>query len=157
MAEIAPSDRLAALGIALPSAPAPVGAYVPARMHGGMVFVTGQLAFVEGAIVHPGVLGSDVDESQGREAARVCALNAISAAAQVAGGVDNLSGVLQVVGFLATTTDFAGHSAVLNGASETLVEVFGDEGRHTRSNLGVSSLPLRSPVELQVTFLVVAK
>ena len=154
---MAPSARLASLGITLPNAPAPVGAYVPARMHGGMVFVTGQLAFVEGAIIHPGVLGADVDEEQGREAARVCALNAISAASEAAGGVDNLRGVLQIVGYLATTADFTGHSAVLNGASETLVEVFGDAGRHTRSNLGVSSLPLRSTVELQVTFLVVAE
>ncbi len=147
-----PSARLADLGVELPVAPAPVGAYVPARVFGGMVIVTGQLPFRDGVIVHPGVLGLDVGEEEGREAAHQCALNAIAAAAQAAGGVDRIGGVLQITGFLATSADFTGHSAVLNGASETLVQVFGDDGRHTRSNVGAASLPLRSPVELEVTF-----
>lgn len=152
MPEVMPSARLAALGVVLPDAPLPIGAYVPARIHGGLVFVTGQLAFRDGAILHAGVLGAEVNEEKGREAARACALNAIAAAAQAAGGVDRLGSALQITGFLATTSDFTGHSEVLNGSSELLVEVFGAEGRHTRSNVGVASLPLRSPVELQVTF-----
>jgi enamine deaminase RidA (YjgF/YER057c/UK114 family) len=147
-----PSQRLASLGWALPAAPAPVGSYVPARRSGDLVFATGQLAFVDGEILYPGVLGDEVTTDQGAAAARVCALNSIAAAATVLADVDEISGVLQIVGFLATTPDFAGHSAVLNGASDALAAVFGDEGRHTRSNVGVSSLPLRSAVELQVTF-----
>lgn len=152
MPEVIPSARLAALHVVLPDTPAPVGAYVPARIHGGLVFVTGQLAFRDGAILHPGVLGAEVSVEQGRDAARTCALNAIAAAAQAAGGVDHLGSVLQITGFLATTSTFTGHSEVLNGASEVLVDVFGAEGKHTRSNVGAVSLPLRSPVELQVTF-----
>lgn len=147
-----PSERLASLGWTLPAVPAPVGSYVPARLNGQLVFVTGQLAFFGGEILHPGLLGEGVTAEQGAAAARLCALNSIAAAAQVAGGVDEIAGVLQVIGFLATVSEFAGHSAVLNGASDALAAVFGDEGRHTRSNVGVSTLPLRSPVELQVTF-----
>lgn len=157
MPEVIPSARLATLGVVLPDTPTPVGEYVPARIHGGLVFVTGQLAFRDGAILHAGVLGAEVNEEQGREAARACALNAVAAAAQAAGGVDRLGSVLQITGFLATTSVFTGHSEVLNGASEVLVEVFGAEGRHTRSNVGVASLPLRSPVELQVTFSLVGQ
>jgi enamine deaminase RidA (YjgF/YER057c/UK114 family) len=147
-----PSGRLLSLGWTLPPAPAPVGSYVPARVRGDLVFVTGQLAFVDGLIVHPGLLGDEVTADEGAEAARVCALNAISAAADAVGGVDQIGGVLQIVGYLGTAAGFTGHSAVLNGASDALAAVFGDEGRHTRTNVGVSTLPLRSPIELQVTF-----
>jgi enamine deaminase RidA (YjgF/YER057c/UK114 family) len=147
-----PSERLAALGWTLPKAPAPVGSYVPSRLNGGLVFVTGQLSFVDGEILHPGLLGGGVTADQGAEAARVCALNSIAAAGEAVGGVDELGGVLQIVGFLATTSEFTEHSVVLNGASDAFVAVFGDEGRHTRSNVGVSTLPLRSPIELQVNF-----
>ncbi len=149
-----PSERLRSLGWTLPSAPAPVGSYVPARVQGDLILVTGQLAFVNGEILHPGLLGAEVTPEEGAEAARACALNSIGAAAGAAGGVDAVGGVLQIIGFLATAPDFTAHSAVLNGASDVLAAVFGVEGRHTRSNVGVSTLPLRSPIELQVTFFV---
>lgn len=152
-----PSARLEALTIELPQAPAAVGAYVQARRHGDLIFVTGQLAFVDGAILHPGVLGDGVDEERGRQAARACALNSIAAAADAVGGVDKIDCVLQIVGYLACTDDFSGHSAVLNGASELFVDVFGESGRHTRTNVGVNSLPLRTPIELQVTFAAIAQ
>lgn len=148
-----PSERLARLGWTLPGAPSPVGSYVPAKVHGDLIVVTGQLAFVEGTILHPGLLGDDVTANEGAEAARVCALNAIAAASEAVGGVDRVAGVLQITGFLSTATGFTEHSVVLNGASDALAAVFGDEGRHTRTNVGVRTLPLRSPIELQVTFI----
>lgn len=152
---VTPSARLAALGLTLPPAPLPVGSYVQARVHCGMVFVTGQLPFVEGQILHAGLLGQDLDADQGALVARTCALNSLAAAAAAAGGLDAISGVLQVVGYLACAPGFTGHSAVLNGASDLLRDVLAPDG-HTRTNIGVASLPLGSAVELQVTYLLVS-
>ncbi|PHX61180.1 MAG: LysR family transcriptional regulator [Actinobacteria bacterium] len=147
-----PSQRLAALGVVLPTVAPPVGSYVQAKVHDGLIFVTGQLAFVDGVIPNPGLLGVALDAGEGSAAARDCALNSIAAAAAKVGGVDQVAGVLQITGYLACAEGFTGHSLVLNGASDLFVEVFGEGGRHTRTNIGVASLPLCSPVELQVTF-----
>lgn len=149
---ILPSVRMAEAGIVLPDPAKPVGAYVPALCHGDVVHVTGQLAFVDGQIAAPGVLGRDVDLDEGVAAARTAALNAISAAADAVGGVDHLAGVIEVVGFIACVEGFASLSVVLDGASSVFPEVFGDAGRHVRSNVGVAWLPLGSPVEIRVTF-----
>jgi len=149
---VRPSTRLAGLGLTLPPAPGPVGSYVQARTHAGVVYVTGQLPFVDGEILHPGLLGDELDVQQGALVARTCALNSLAAAAQAVGGIDGIAGVLQVVGYLACTQDFTGHSLVLNGASDLLRDVVAPDG-HTRSNVGVASLPLRSAVQLQVTYL----
>jgi len=144
--------RIAELGVDLPHVAQPVGSYVQARIHGGQIIVTGQLAFVDGSIAHPGLLGGGVSVDEGAVAARICALNSIAAAADVAGGLDKIEGVLHLTGYLACVDGFTGHSAVLNGASDIFVEIFGESGRHARTNVGVASLPLRSPVELQVTY-----
>lgn len=147
-----PSQRLTDLGIHLPSVAAPVGSYVPARVHSGLIHVTGQLAFVDGEIPVTGVLGDAVTVDAGVEAARAATLNSLAAAAQAVGGIDAVGGVLQVVGYMACVHGFAGLSTVLNGASDLLRDVFGDAGVHTRSNVGVAWLPLGSPVEIQVLF-----
>lgn len=149
---VQPSQRLVDNGIVLPPVAAPVGSYVQAKVHDRLIFVTGQLAFVDGEILTPGLLGAQVAADQGATAARQCALNSIAAAASAVGGIDRIAGVLQVTGFLACAEGFTGHSLVLNGASDLFVEVFGEGGRHTRTNIGVGSLPLSSPIELQVTF-----
>lgn len=149
---VRPSTRLHELGRELPAAPAPVGSYVPARVHGGLVFITGQLAFVDGEISPAGLLGQDVTVDQGVQAAQVCALNAIAAGAEAVGGIDELTGVLSIVGYLACAPGFTELSAVLDGASDLLADVFGPAGAHTRTNVGVTTLPLGTPVELQVTF-----
>jgi enamine deaminase RidA (YjgF/YER057c/UK114 family) len=154
---VLPSARLHELGLALPAAPAPVGSYVPARVHAGLVFITGQLAFVDGVIAHPGLLGAEVTRDQGVQAAQVCALNAIAAGADAVGGIDELTGVLSIVGYLACAPGFTELSAVLNGASDLLADVFGPEGVHTRTNVGVATLPLGTPVEVQVTFATAVK
>ncbi len=147
-----PSQRLAAADIVLPDVAVPVGSYVPAKCVGETVYVSGQLAFVNGSILTPGVLGRDVSTEQGVAAARAAALNCLAAAAQAVGGVDSLTGVCAVTGYLACVPDFDGMSAVLNGASDLFPLVFEGAGVHTRTNVGAPWLPLGSPVEISVQF-----
>lgn len=145
-----PSDRLAERRIQLPPPPAPVGAYVPAVRHKDLIITTGQLPFVDGTLVAAGTVGVEVDVPTAARACRVAALNAVAAAAAVAGGVDRITRVLQLTGHIACRADFTDHPAVLNGASELLIEVFGEAGRHVRTNVGSSALPLGSPVEIEL-------
>ncbi|MCE4026678.1 RidA family protein [Microbacterium sp. Au-Mic1] len=146
------SARLAELGIELPSVAAPVAAYVPARVHAGLVYTSGQLPFVAGSLPATGKVGAEIPAEDAKGLARVCALNAIAAAADAAGGVDRLGGVLRVGGFVASDPSFSGQPGVINGASEVLGEIFGDAGRHARAAVGVAVLPLDSPVEVEVVF-----
>ncbi|WP_322760329.1 RidA family protein [Frankia sp. Cr2] len=150
-----PSQRLAALGLALPAVPVPAGAYLPARRHGDLVWTAGQLPLVEGTLTDHGPVGAVVDgglvtPERAAELARVCALNALAATAAVAGGLDALSGIVKVVGFVASVRAFTGQPAVVNGASELLAALFGDAGRHARSAVGVAVLPLGAPVEIEL-------
>ncbi|MDO9398432.1 MAG: RidA family protein [Herbiconiux sp.] len=149
------SARLAELGIELPTVAAPVAAYVPAVSHGGLVYTSGQLPFTEGALPAVGKVGAEVSADDAKTYARTCALNALAAAADAAGGVDRIAGVLRVGGFVASVPDFSGQPGVINGASEVLGEIFGDAGRHARAAVGVPVLPLDSPVEVEVTFILV--
>lgn len=146
------SQRLADLGIALPDVVPPVAAYIPAIVHGELVYTSGQLPMVAGALPATGKVGGAVAAEDAKGYARQCALNAIAAAAAVAGGVDRLAGVVKVVGFVASTPDFTGQPGVINGASELFGEVFGDAGRHARSAVAAPVLPLDSPVEVEVIF-----
>jgi len=149
------SARLAELGIELPPVATPAGAYVPARVHADLVYTAGQLPLVSGALPETGKVGDAhglVPASDAKAYARLCALNAIAAAAAAVGGVDRLTGVVKVTGFVASVPEFAGQPGVLNGASELFGEVFGDAGRHARSAVGVPVLPLDSPVEVEVVF-----
>lgn len=145
--------RLDELGIELPAVAAPVAAYVPAVVHGGLVYTSGQLPFVDGALPATGKVGAEIDAADAQGYARTCALNALAAAAQAAGGVDRIAGVLRVGGFVASDPSFTGQPAVVNGASEALGEIFGDAGKHARAAVGVASLPLDTPVEVEVTFI----
>jgi enamine deaminase RidA (YjgF/YER057c/UK114 family) len=145
--------RLAELGIELPAVAAPVAAYVPAVTHGGLVYTSGQLPFVDGALPAVGKLGAEVSAEDAKTYARTCALNALAAAADAAGGIDRIAGVLRVGGFVASAEGFTGQPGIVNGASEVLGEIFGDAGRHARAAVGVAELPLGSPVEVEVTFL----
>ncbi|MBS1674166.1 MAG: RidA family protein [Actinobacteria bacterium] len=147
------STRLAELGIELPAVAAPVAAYVPARINAGLVYTSGQLPFVAGSLPAAGKVGAEVSAEDAKGLARTCALNALAAAADAAGGVDRLGGVLRVGGFVASDPSFSGQPGVINGASEVLGEIFGDAGRHARAAVGVSVLPLDSPVEVEVTFI----
>lgn len=149
------SARLAELGIQLPPVVPPVAAYIPATVHDGLVYTSGQLPMIDGALPATGKVGDGeglVAADAAKQLARQCALNAIAAAADVAGGVDNLARVVKVTGFVASVPAFTGQPGVINGASEVLGEIFGDAGRHARSAVGVPVLPLDSPVEVEVIF-----
>jgi len=144
-----PAERLAELGITLPE-PAPAGVYRPAIRTGNQIYVAGQLPMRDGALVHPGTLGDTVTVEQGYEAARVCAINALGAANALLGNLDDLR-IIRGVGYVAATPDFTEHPAVVNGASEFLKDVFGDErGLGARVAFGVASLPLGAAVEFEL-------
>lgn len=145
------SARLAELGIELPAAAAPLAAYVPAVRTGGYVYTSGQLPMVAGALARTGKVGAEVSAEDAAELARICALNAVAAAHALV-GVDAITRVVKVVGFVASTPDFTGQPAVINGASVFLGEVFGAAGVHARSAVGVAVLPLDAPVEVEVVF-----
>ncbi|APH45688.1 LysR family transcriptional regulator [Microbacterium sp. 1.5R] len=147
------SERLTELGIELPVVAAPVAAYVPAVVHDGLVYTSGQLPFVEGTLPATGKVGAEVTAEDANAYARTCALNALAAAAAAAGGVDRIAGVLRLGGFVASTPDFTGQPGVINGASLVLGEIFGDAGQHVRAAVGVPVLPLDSPVEVEATFI----
>ncbi|WP_020098191.1 RidA family protein [Microbacterium sp. 11MF] len=147
--------RLAELGIELGSVVPPLAAYIPAKVHGDLVYTSGQLPMVDGAMPATGKVGDGegyVSADEAASLARQCALNAIAAAAAAVGGVDRLTGVVKVTGFVASVPEFTGHPAVINGASTVLGEIFGDAGRHARSAVGVAALPIDSPVEVEVVF-----
>jgi enamine deaminase RidA (YjgF/YER057c/UK114 family) len=149
------SAALAHLDIELPSVVPPVAAYIPAIVHGDLVYTSGQLPMVDGALPAFGKVGDGqglVPPADAKIFARQSALNALAAAAAVAGGVDRIAGVVKVTGFVASVADFTGQPGVINGASEVLGEIFGEAGRHARSAVGVSVLPLDSPVEVEVVF-----
>ncbi|SHJ22574.1 Enamine deaminase RidA, house cleaning of reactive enamine intermediates, YjgF/YER057c/UK114 family [Tessaracoccus bendigoensis DSM 12906] len=144
------SQRLAELGIELPPVAAPVAAYVPATRVGDQIWTSGQLPFADGVLTATGKVGDAVAQDLGTEAARVAALNAVAAAAAVAGGVDRIRRVVKVVVFVASAPGFTGQPAVANGASLLLGEIFGEQGTHVRSAVGVAVLPLDAPVEVEL-------
>ena len=145
-----PTSRLQQLGLELPPVATPAGSYVPATQAGALVFTAGQLPFSGGVLHRTGKVGDTVSPEEAQECARLCALNALAAAAERAGGLDNLRDIVKVTGFVASAAGFNGQPGVLNGASELLGEVFGDAGLHARSAVGVSELPLDAPVEVEL-------
>lgn len=145
-----PAERLAALGLTLPPVAAPVAAYVPAVRTGGFVYTSGQLPTVDGKLPAVGKVGAEVSAADAAGMARTCALNALAAAASAAGGLDAIGRIVKVTGFVASAPGFSGQPQVVNGASELLIEVFGEDGRHARSAVGVAELPLNAPVEVEL-------
>jgi enamine deaminase RidA (YjgF/YER057c/UK114 family) len=145
-----PESRLDELGVELPEAPAPAGAYVPATRAGNLVFTAGQLPLEGGELNLRGKVGDAVGVDVAREAARLCAINAIAAAATQTGSLAGISRIVKVTGFVASAPGFNGQPDVLNGASEFLGEVFGDAGLHARSAVGVAELPMDAPVEVEL-------
>jgi len=144
------TERLAALGLTLPPVTAPVAAYVPAVQTGSYIYVSGQVPVADGKIAATGKVGAEVSTEDAAGLARICALNALAAAANVAGGLDNIGRIVKVVGFVASAPGFNGQPQVINGASELLIEVLGEDGRHARSAVGVAELPLNVPVEVEL-------
>ena len=146
----AASERLAALGLTLPPVVPPVAAYVPAVRTGSYVYTSGQLPFVDGKLQGTGKVGDSVTVEQAAGFARTAALNALAAAASAAGGLDAIKRVVKVVCFVSSATDFTGQAQVANGASELLIDVLGDAGKHARSAVGMAVLPLDTPVEVEL-------
>ncbi|MBI8999629.1 RidA family protein [Corynebacterium sp. CCM 9185] len=143
------SERLRELGITLPAVAAPAGSYQPAIRVGDQVWTSGQLPIIDGTLAATGKVGADVSVDDAAHLARTCALNALAAVDSLV-GIDNVSRVLKVTGFVASAEGFNAQAAVLNGASDTLAEIFGNAGRHARSAVGVYELPLGSPVEVEI-------
>ncbi|MDA5193107.1 RidA family protein [Govanella unica] len=147
-----PEARLAALGITLPVLPAPVANYVPVVQSGNLLFVSGQLPFVDGKVAVTGKLGGNVSEEEGIHAARLCAINLLAQVKAVTGDLAKVTRVVRLGGFVASTPDFTGQPKIANGASDLLVEVFGDAGRHARTAAGTNVLPLDAAVEFDAIF-----
>jgi len=145
-----PEERLAELGLTLPDVVPPVAAYIPAVRSGSLVWTSGQLPMVGGAMTVTGKVGAEVDADAAKALARICALNALAAIRSVTGELSAVRRVVKVVVYVASAPDFTGQPGVGNGASELLGEVFGDAGRHARSAVGVAVLPLDAPVEVEV-------
>jgi enamine deaminase RidA (YjgF/YER057c/UK114 family) len=143
------SEKLAELGIELPAVVPPLAAYVPAMRTGNLVYTAGQLPMSSGKLVGTGKVGAEVSPEDGKALARVCALNALAAVHSLV-GIDAVTRVVKVVGFVASAPGFHGQPGVVNGASELFGEVFGDAGVHVRSAVGVSELPLDAPVEVEI-------
>ncbi len=145
--------RLAELGHPLPEVAKPVAAYVPSVVSGNLVFTSGQLPFKDGQLIAKGKVGEAdglLDPAVAKDLARQCALNALAAIKLAIGDLDRVTRIVKVVGFVASVPEFTGQPGVMNGASEFLVEVFGDKGVHARSAVGVPSLPLDSAVEVEL-------
>jgi len=143
-------SRLAEIGLTLPAIAAPVAAYVPAVQTGTLVFTSGQLPTVDGQIAQTGKVGAEVTPEEAAELAKICALNAIAAVKGVIGDLDRVVRIVKVTGFVASAPGFTSQPVVVNGASAVLGQAFGDAGVHARSSLGVASLPLDAPVEVEL-------
>ncbi|HEX6987859.1 MAG TPA: RidA family protein [Bacillota bacterium] len=143
-------QRLVDLGITLPSAPRPVAAYVPGVRTGNLIFTAGQVPFVNGELAFRGKVGGELTVEQGREAARICALNALAVVRGMAGSLDKVSRIVKLLVFVNSAPGFGDQPQVANGASELMLEIFGEAGRHARSAVGSNELPLGAPVEVEM-------
>jgi enamine deaminase RidA (YjgF/YER057c/UK114 family) len=145
--------RLAELGIELPEAAAPVANYVPYVVTGNLVFVSGQVTLLGGEIKFVGIVGKDFSFDDGYQAARLCGLNLLAQVKAACGGdLDRVKRVVKLGGFVRCSPEFVDQPKVVNGASDLMVEVFGDNGRHARFAVGMSSLPLGAAVEVDAVF-----
>lgn len=145
-----PSNRLRELNLSLPPVTAPVGSYVPGVCSGNHIFVSGQIPLKDGVVTCAGKVGQDVTLEQANAAARQCGLAALAIAADVAGGIDNIARIVRLAVFVNSAPGFTAQPKVANGASDLMVEIFGDLGRHARAAVGASELPLGAAVEVEL-------
>lgn len=145
-----PEARLAAMGLELPAVATPAAAYVPAVRTGSYVYTAGQLPVVDGKLPATGKVGAGISVAEASALARTCALNALAAAASVSGGLNGIRRIVKVTGFVASAPSFTQQAQVINGASELLIAVFGEAGKHARSAVGMAVLPLDTPVEVEL-------
>jgi enamine deaminase RidA (YjgF/YER057c/UK114 family) len=147
------SQRLTDLGITLPVAPKPVASYVPTRQTGTLVHISGQIPLVDGSLLATGIVPTQVDQETAIQCARQCTLNALASLQDAIGDLDRVTAVVKASIFVAAAPDFGAHPTIANGCSDLLVEIFGkDIGQHARAAVGVASLPLNVPVEIEFIF-----
>jgi enamine deaminase RidA (YjgF/YER057c/UK114 family) len=135
----------------IPEISKPIAAYIPAKQSGKLVFTSGQLPMVNGNLVSRGLLGQDVEVEDAHKAAQICTLNALAAIKGVIGDLDRIKQIVRVVGYVASIPTFTEQPAVVNGASELLLDIFGETGKHARSAVGIAALPLNASVEIELT------
>jgi enamine deaminase RidA (YjgF/YER057c/UK114 family) len=145
------NKKLNSMGLIIPDLVPPIAAYVSAKKVGNLVFTAGQLPMVNGELISKGLLGQDVEIDEAKKAARICALNALAAIKGVVGDLDRIKQIVRVVGYVASVPTFTQQPAVVNGASELLLEIFGENGKHARSAVGMAVLPLNASVEIELT------
>lgn len=143
-------EKIKQLGFSLPEAPKPLASYVPAACVGDLVFTAGQLPMKDGSIVFKGKLGKELSEEEGKKAAQLCALNCLSVIKNEIGSLDKIGRIIKLTVFVNSADGFINHPQVANGASDLIQEIFGDSGKHVRSAVGVSELPLNAPVEIEM-------
>ena len=143
-------DKIKELGLQLPEASKPLAAYVPAVKIDNLVFTSGQLPMVNGELKIKGKVGAQVSEENGIKAAEICALNCLAAVKSVSGSLDKIEQIVKLTAFVNGADFFIAQPKIANGASELLVKIFGDKGKHARSAVGVSELPLDAPVEIEM-------
>ncbi len=143
-------EKIAQLGFSIPAAPKPLASYIPAIRTGDMVFTAGQLPMKDGSLAYKGKLGKELTEEDGKKAAQVCALNCLSVIKGEIGNLDNISNVIKLTVFVSSAEGFINHPQVANGASDLIKEIFGENGKHVRSAVGVAELPLGAPVEIEM-------
>jgi enamine deaminase RidA (YjgF/YER057c/UK114 family) len=144
--------RLKELGLTLPVAASPVANYVPGVLAGDLLFISGQLARAADGTLVTGIVGANVSIETAQGAARLCALNILAQTRAALGSLDRVAQVVKITGFVASTPEFTSHPQVVNGASDLMVEVLGDKGRHARAAVGAPSLPMNSAVEVEAIF-----
>ena len=149
---IGAEERLAALGLALPAAPKPVAAYVPFVRTGKLVYVSGQIPMREGNLIHQGRVGNEVSPEDGIACARQCAINGLAVVRDALGSLDRVARVVRLGVFVACDAGFHDQPRIANGASQLMLDVFGEAGRHARAAVGASDLPLGAPVEIEFLF-----
>ncbi len=147
---MAPLEKLKTLGLELPPSPKAIAAYIPAKSSGKLIFTSGQLPMKDGKLLHAGKLGNEVDLESGKQCAQTACLNGLAAIVGLLGDLEKISRIIKIGVYVASTPDFTEHHLVANSASELLVNIWGDNGNHARFAIGVPSLPLNAPVELEI-------
>lgn len=142
--------KLKEMGLTVPEAPKPVAAYVPAVKAGEYIYTSGQIPFVNGELKYKGKVGNDLTPEQGYEAAKICCLNCLSVIKGQIGDLNQIKRIVKVTGFVSSAPGFNGQPGVINGASELLGQLFGEQGQHARSAVGVNELPLDAAVEVEM-------
>jgi len=143
-------NKMKEIGLILPEVPKPIAEYIPAKKMDNLVFTSGQGPIKDGKFVYVGKVGGEVSMEEGYECAKMCALNCLAAIKSVIGSLDEIDEVIKIKGYVNSTPDFYRQPEVVNGASELIVKIFGEKGKHTRSALGTSVLPGNIPVELEM-------